>query len=298
MTSQISCVDLVRIFSAQGVEVQALQGLNLEVEAGRADRDRRGVRAPASRRCSRSCPASTPRRRGRRRVAGHDLLAMRGPRANASTGAIPSASSSSRPRATCCPTSRRPRTSRWRSRSPASPRALRAARVDEHARSCSGSTDVRDRAPGRALGGSAAAGRHRGRAGQRTARSLLADEPTGELDEADIRADPRTAARGERTSSGSRSSSSPTTQRCRATCAARSRSATDAPRPRCCAACAPTTTACSSTSPREYAVLDRVGRLQLPQEYLTRLALRDRVRLELESDHVQVHPTSSDEERR
>ena len=34
MTSQISCVDLVRIFSAQGVEVQALQGLNLEIEAG------------------------------------------------------------------------------------------------------------------------------------------------------------------------------------------------------------------------------------------------------------------------
>jgi hypothetical protein len=38
-------------------------------------------------------------------------------------------------------------------------------------------------------------------------------------------------------------------------------------------------------------VLDRVGRLQLPQEYLTKLSLRDRVRLELEPDHVQVHPT-------
>ena len=47
---------------------------------------------------------------------------------------------------------------------------------------------------------------------------------------------------------------------------------------------------------QEYAVLDRVGRLQLPQEYLTRLAMRDRVRLELESDHVQVHPTRSDKE--
>jgi ABC-type methionine transport system ATPase subunit len=41
---------------------------------------------------------------------------------------------------------------------------------------------------------------------------------------------------------------------------------------------------------REYAVLDRVGRLQLPQDYLSKLDLRDRVRLELESDHVQVHP--------
>ena len=38
-------------------------------------------------------------------------------------------------------------------------------------------------------------------------------------------------------------------------------------------------------------MLDRVGRLQLPQEYLTKLSLRDRVRLELETDHVQVHPT-------
>jgi ABC-type lipoprotein export system ATPase subunit len=47
---------------------------------------------------------------------------------------------------------------------------------------------------------------------------------------------------------------------------------------------------------REYAVLDRVGRLQLPQEYLTQLALRNLVRLELETDHVQVHPTGQDED--
>ncbi|MCI0157489.1 ABC transporter ATP-binding protein [Leifsonia shinshuensis] len=40
----------------------------------------------------------------------------------------------------------------------------------------------------------------------------------------------------------------------------------------------------------EYAVLDRVGRLQLPQEYLTSLGMRERVRLALESDHVGVWP--------
>ena len=40
----------------------------------------------------------------------------------------------------------------------------------------------------------------------------------------------------------------------------------------------------------EYAVLDRVGRLQLPQEYLTTLGMRERVRLALESDHVGVWP--------
>lgn len=34
MTAQIECSDLVRIFSAEGVEVQALQGLTLTVEKG------------------------------------------------------------------------------------------------------------------------------------------------------------------------------------------------------------------------------------------------------------------------
>ena len=45
----------------------------------------------------------------------------------------------------------------------------------------------------------------------------------------------------------------------------------------------------------EYAVLDRVGRLQLPEEYLTSLSLKDLVRLELEPDHVKVHPTTTEE---
>lgn len=38
----------------------------------------------------------------------------------------------------------------------------------------------------------------------------------------------------------------------------------------------------------EYAVLDRAGRVQLPKEYRDALGLRDRVRLELEADHVGV----------
>ncbi|SIT86684.1 ABC transporter ATP-binding protein [Microbacterium sp. RU33B] len=40
----------------------------------------------------------------------------------------------------------------------------------------------------------------------------------------------------------------------------------------------------------EYAVLDRVGRLQLPDEFVTALDLRQRVRLALEPDHVGVWP--------
>ncbi len=40
----------------------------------------------------------------------------------------------------------------------------------------------------------------------------------------------------------------------------------------------------------EYAVLDRAGRLQLPAAFVEALTLRDRVRLTLESDHVAVRP--------
>ena len=40
----------------------------------------------------------------------------------------------------------------------------------------------------------------------------------------------------------------------------------------------------------EFAVLDRVGRLQLPPDFVSSLDLRDRVRLALEPDHVGVWP--------
>ncbi|WP_431278021.1 ABC transporter ATP-binding protein [Leifsonia poae] len=50
------------------------------------------------------------------------------------------------------------------------------------------------------------------------------------------------------------------------------------------------------TVAEEFAVLDRVGRLQLPPEYLTSLRMRDRVRLALESDHVGVWPHQDEEE--
>ena len=40
----------------------------------------------------------------------------------------------------------------------------------------------------------------------------------------------------------------------------------------------------------EFVVLDRVGRMQLPAGYMTSLDLRDRVRLQLQVDHVAVRP--------
>src|SRR5690606_22338795 len=45
---------------------------------------------------------------------------------------------------------------------------------------------------------------------------------------------------------------------------------------------------------REYAMLDRAGRLQLPAEYTQALGMRDRVALELEPDHIAVRPDDSD----
>lgn len=44
----------------------------------------------------------------------------------------------------------------------------------------------------------------------------------------------------------------------------------------------------------EYAVLDRAGRLQLPRDFTTALDMRDRVRLALESDHIGVWPNGQE----
>jgi ABC-type lipoprotein export system ATPase subunit len=45
---------------------------------------------------------------------------------------------------------------------------------------------------------------------------------------------------------------------------------------------------------REYAMLDRAGRLQLPADYTQALGMRDRVALELEPDHIAVRPDDTD----
>lgn len=45
-----------------------------------------------------------------------------------------------------------------------------------------------------------------------------------------------------------------------------------------------------SINEEEWVILDRAGRLQLPQPYIENLALRERVKLRLEDDHVSVWP--------
>jgi ABC-type lipoprotein export system ATPase subunit len=46
----------------------------------------------------------------------------------------------------------------------------------------------------------------------------------------------------------------------------------------------------------EFAVLDRAGRLQLPRDFTDSLGMRDRVRLALETDHIAVWPGAPDED--
>lgn len=52
-----------------------------------------------------------------------------------------------------------------------------------------------------------------------------------------------------------------------------------------------TTEDASTLTAESYTVIDSLGRLQLPQEYVTSLDLRERVRLALEADHVGVFPS-------
>ncbi len=46
----------------------------------------------------------------------------------------------------------------------------------------------------------------------------------------------------------------------------------------------------AAISEEEFAILDRVGRLQLPQAYIETLGMKDRVKLRLRDDHVGVYP--------
>jgi ABC-type lipoprotein export system ATPase subunit len=46
----------------------------------------------------------------------------------------------------------------------------------------------------------------------------------------------------------------------------------------------------------EYAVLDRAGRLQLPRDFTSSLEMKDRVRLALETDHIGVWPDRNEDE--
>ncbi|MGI9822572.1 ABC transporter ATP-binding protein [Agromyces sp. Marseille-Q5079] len=282
----ILCSDLVRIFTADGVEIQALQGLNLRVDPGEMVAV---VGASGSGKSTLLTILSglDTATAGSASVAGHDLLAMR-----------------SRERVEY---RRRTVGFVWQQTSrnllPYLTAAENVALAMNVARTFAGAArasrigdlldllevgEFRDRRPAELSGGQQ----------QRVAIAvalanaplvLLADEPTGELDEA-TSASVLEAMRSVNEELGVTTlivTHDPTVSgHVRRTVQIRDgRTSTEVLR-----STRVDEHGAEEHIAEEFAVLDRVGRLQLPHEFVERLELHDRVRLALEPDHVGVWP--------
>ncbi|CAM5370374.1 ABC transporter ATP-binding protein [Streptomyces griseorubiginosus] len=288
----ITCDRLVRIFTTDGVEVQALQGLDLLVREGELLALVGASGSGKSTLMNILAGLDTPTA-GAARVAGHDLLTMTAkdrlayrrrtvgfvwqqtsrnllPYLTAAQNiTLPIQLSGARP-------SRRAQTER----------ALELLELLEVA-------DCRNRRPHQMSGGQQ----------QRVAIAvalannpavLLADEPTGELDShtaEQIFAAFRTANEQLGTTIVIVTHDQAVASEVRRAVAIRDgRTATEVLR----RSQVDATTGRETVVAREYAMLDRAGRLQLPKEHIEALGMRDRVALELETDHIGVWPDDSD----
>jgi ABC-type lipoprotein export system ATPase subunit len=281
--SAIVCRDLVRIFAAEGVEVQALQGLTLDVEAGELTAIVGASGSGKSTLLNILSGLDVPTAGGAW-VDGHDLLTMKERDRvqyrrhtvgfvwqQTTRNLIPYLTAAQNVALTLAVAGVE--------------RRKRATRVSE-VLGMLDITELADRAPVQLSGGQQ----------QRVAIAaalasepsvLLADEPTGELDEANstlvlstlrevnerlgvtvliVTHDPTVSEHVRRTVQMRDGRTATETLRRTAV--------TDAGEQHHVA--------------EEFAVLDRVGRMQLPADYVQSLDLRDRVRLGLESDHVRV----------
>jgi putative ABC transport system ATP-binding protein len=285
-TPDIECVDLVRIFRTKDVEVQALQGLTLRVDAG----DMVAVVGASGSGKSTLLGVLSGLDRpsaGRATVAGHDMLAMgRAERVRfqrSSVGFVwQQTARNLLPYLTAAENIAAVLAIAGGARG-----AARVRRVDELL-DLLGVGDVRDRTAAEMSGGQQ----------QRVAIAvavaneptvLLADEPTGELDEATSQ-EVLAAMRRVNEESGVTTlivTHDPTVaSQVRRTVQMRDgRTSTEVVR----------STRLDELGDEyavaeEFAVLDRVGRMQLPATFTESLGLRDRVRLTLEPDHVSVRP--------
>lgn len=284
--ADIWCRDLVRIFVTEGLEVQALQGLNLTVEAGEVVAV---VGASGSGKSTLLSILSGLDRAtgGTARVAGHDLLTMgrkeRVAYQRHTVGFVwQQTARNLLPYLTAAQNVAVPLTIARASG--------RAARVSElldllEVGHCA------DRLPAQMSGGEQ----------QRVAiavavanapRVLLADEPTGELDEATSAQvlEMMRAVNAELGTTILIVTHDPTVSDhvARTVQIRDGRTSTEVLRR--------TETDAHGTERHvveEFAVLDRVGRLQLPPDVVAELGLRDRVRLGLEPDHVTVWPDAA-----
>lgn len=280
----ILCTGLVRIFTAQGVEVQALQGLELRVERGEMVALVGASGSGKSTLLTILAGLDTPTA-GSATVAGHDLVAMKAAERldyqRRSVGFVWQQSA----RNLLPYLSAAENIAMAHAVAGVVPRARRRAVTDELLELLD-VTDVADRRPDQLSGGQK----------QRVAiavslanapRVLLADEPTGELDEAtsaDVLAAMETVNREQGITTLIVTHDPAVSEHVNRTIRIRDgRTSAETLRS--------TRIDEDGRSVRvaeEYAVLDKAGRLQLPAEFTSALGLRDRVRLSLELDRVEV----------
>ncbi|GAB2684536.1 ABC transporter ATP-binding protein [Thalassiella azotivora] len=281
----VLCENLVRIFSAEGVEVVALQGLDLHVDSGELVAVVGASGSGKSTLLNILSGLDVPTA-GRARVAGHDLLDLgrreRVAYQRRTVGFVwQQTARNLLPFLTAAENVAMPMAVTR------VPRARRRERVGELL-DLLGVGACADRRPAELSGGQQ----------QRVAiavalanspRVLLADEPTGELDTA-TSAEVMRAFRDVNTALGVTvlvvTHDPLVSEHVERTVAIRDgRTASEVLRRR-----TVDHTGAESHVAEEYAVLDRTGRLQLPKEFVTALQLRRRVRLALEPDHIQVRP--------
>lgn len=288
---EIRCGDLVRIFATDGVEVQALQGLTLSVDPGEIVAVVGASGSGKSTLLTILSGLDTPTG-GSAVVAGTDLLTMghaeRVRYQRSTVGFVwQQTSRNLLPYLTASENVRLPL--ELASRGSSLSRRDRTRRVEALLELLEVG-HVSGRRPGEMSGGEQ----------QRTAiavavannpRVLLADEPTGELDEA-TSVEVLEALRGVNRETGVTTlivTHDPTVSEhvARTVQIRDGRTSTETLR---------RTETDEHGQARhvseEFAVLDRVGRLQLPQDFVHALDLRDRVRLALEPDHVGVWPAA------
>ncbi|WP_438293775.1 ABC transporter ATP-binding protein [Streptomyces sp. HUAS TT7] len=283
----IACDRLVRVFTTDGVEVQALQGLDLLVTDGELMALVGASGSGKSTLMNILAGLDVPTA-GAARVAGRDLLAMDsgarlGYRRDVVGFVWQQTARNLLPYLTAIQNVALPMQLK---------RGLSKRGKAERADSLLTMLDVahcRDRRPHQMSGGE----QQRVAIAVALANSpsvLLADEPTGELDSAtgeQIFAAFRTANEELGTTIVIVTHDQAVASEVRRTVAIRDgRTSTEVLR----RTQVDETTGEESLVAREYAMLDRAGRLQLPAEYTRALNMEHRVALELETDHIQIWP--------
>ncbi|GHF95820.1 ABC transporter ATP-binding protein [Streptomyces zaomyceticus] len=284
----IACDRLVRIFTTDGVEVQALQGLDLLVKEGELMALVGASGSGKSTLMNILAGLDVPTA-GAARVAGCDLLAMDGKarlryRREVVGFVWQQTARNLLPYLTAAQNVALPMQLKGR--------AKRKAERAEELLAMLGIADARDRRPHQLSGGQQ----------QRVAIAvalannpsvLLADEPTGELDSAtgeQVFAAFRRANEELGTTIVIVTHDQAVASEVRRTVAIRDgRTSSEVLR-----RTEVDEQGMESLVAREYAMLDRAGRLQLPAEYTQSLGMEHRVALELEQDHIGVWPDDAE----